>query len=99
MAAPPNPWHEERYEIVAITASAKRHAHSGAADHTQYHGLGLGLDLAERLGGVGFAMETFRMTPEETVWHGLLRDLRLYVAFRELLPRAVGAAAAPEAPG
>ena len=53
----------------------------------------------ERLCGAGFTMETFRMTPEAKVWHGLLRDLWLHVASRELLPPATGAASVREARG
>jgi len=86
---------EERHEIVAITASAERRAHLGAADHTLYHGLDS--DMTDRLCGAGFAMETFGMTPKGTVWHGLLRDLWLYVASRQFLRRATGEAGVREA--
>ena len=83
---------------MAITASAKRHAHVGAANHTRYQGLDLGLDVVDRLCGAASPMETFGMTSEETMRRGLLRELWLYVAAMQLLPPAAREAAVREAP-
>jgi hypothetical protein len=44
-------------------------------------------------------MEKFRMTPEDEVWHGLLRDLPLYAASGDLFSPAAGAAGVREARG
>ena len=62
-------------------------------------GLDSGLELAERLCGLGFARETFPMTPEEKVWHGLLPALWLDAACRKLRPPAARAAGVGEARG
>lgn len=78
LTVPVNPSRQETYENPAITAPAERHAHFSAADHVRYYGL----DFADRLREAGFVVETFRMTPEEEVRYGLLRDEWLYVAHR-----------------
>ena len=49
---------------------------SAREDHVRYYGL----DFADRLAEVGFMVTTFRLTPEEEVRYGLLRDEWLYVA-------------------
>ena len=73
---PINPTRHSTYENPAIVSKAERWAHFSAHDHLRYYGL----DFADRLTEAGFAVETFRMTPEEEVRYGLLRDEWLYVA-------------------
>ena len=65
---------------LAITAPAQRHAHFSAEDHVRYYGL----DFADRLADAGFTVATFRLTPEEEVQFGLLRDEWLYIATKHL---------------
>ena len=57
---------------------AERWAHFSAHDHLRYYGL----DFAERLTEAGFHVETFRVSPEEEVRYGLLRDECIFVAAR-----------------
>ena len=38
------------------------------------------MDFADRLAEAGFVTETFRVSPEEEVTYGLLRDEWIYVA-------------------
>ncbi len=73
---PINATRQTTYENPAIAGKAERWAHFSAHDHLRYYGL----DFADRLTGAGFAVETFRMTPEQEVQYGLLRDEWLYVA-------------------
>ena len=61
---------------AAITGKAERRAHFSAHDHLRYYGT----DFADRLSGVGFAVETFRMPQEQEVRYGLLRDEWIYIA-------------------
>lgn len=82
LTVPVNTSRQETYENPAITAPAGRFAHFGAADHVRYYGL----DFADRLREAGFAVETFRMRPEEEVRYGLLRFEWLYVASKRPLP-------------
>jgi predicted SAM-dependent methyltransferase len=76
LTVPLNASRQETYENPAITAPAERHAHFSAEDHVRYYGL----DFADRLAEAGFAVTTFRLTPEQEVRYGLLRDEWLYVA-------------------
>ncbi len=76
LTVPLNASRQQTYESPAITAPAERHAHFSAEDHVRYYGL----DFADRLAEVGFKVTTFRVTPEEEVCYGLLRDEWLYVA-------------------
>jgi len=73
---PINATRQTTYENPAIAGKAERWAHFSAHDHLRYYGL----DFADRLTGAGFSVETFRMTPEDEVRFGLLRDEWLYVA-------------------
>ena len=41
-----------------------------------------GLDFADRLAAVGFAVETFRLPPEQEVRYGLLRDEWITIALK-----------------
>jgi len=78
LTVPINPTRQETYEYSAAVSPAQRHAHFSAADHVRYYGL----DFADRLRSAGFAVETFRVTPQEEGHYGLLRDEWLYVATR-----------------
>jgi len=82
LTTPINPSRQTTYENPTITAPAARHAHFSAEDHVRYYGL----DFADRLVQAGFTVTTFRMTPEEEVHYGLLRDEWLYVATKETSP-------------
>jgi len=76
LSAPINATRQTTYENPAITEPAERAAHFSAHDHVRYYGL----DFADRLDEVGFQVETFRVSPEEEVKHGLLRDEWIYIA-------------------
>ncbi len=78
LTVPINPTRQETYENPAITDPAARHAHFSAADHVRQYGL----DFSDRLTSVGFSVEVFRVSPEQEVRHGLLRDEWLYVAWK-----------------
>jgi predicted SAM-dependent methyltransferase len=86
LTVPVNTSRHETYENPAVTAPAERHAHFSAEDHVRYYGL----VFADRLREAGFAVETFRMTPEEEVRYGLLRDEWLYVGHKKPLAPAAG---------
>jgi len=75
LSVPINPT-RPTYENPAITGKAERRAHFSAHDHLRYYGT----DFADRLSGVGFAVETFRMPQEQEVRYGLLRDEWIYIA-------------------
>ena len=64
------------HENPAITSHAARWAHFSAHDHLRYYGL----DFADRLVEAGFTVETFRVSPEDEVTYGLLRDEWIYIA-------------------
>jgi len=64
------------YENPSITTAPERWAHFSAHDHLRYYGL----DFTERLTEAGFHVETFRVSPEEEVRYGLLRDECIFVA-------------------
>ncbi len=76
LTTPINATRRETYEDPAIVGETARWAHFSAHDHVRYYGL----DFAERLAGVGFVVETFRVSPEDEVKYGLLRDEWIYVA-------------------
>ena len=80
LTVPLNASRQQTYENLAITAPAQRHAHFSAEDHVRYYGL----DFADRLADAGFTVATFRLTPEEEVQFGLLRDEWLYIATKHL---------------
>jgi len=64
------------YENPSITTAPERWAHFSAHDHLRYYGL----DFTERLTEAGFHVETFRVSPEEEVRYGLLRDECIFIA-------------------
>jgi SAM-dependent methyltransferase len=76
LSVPINPTRRQTYENPAVTTPAERWAHFSAHDHKRYYGL----DFADRLEQVGFAVETFRVSPEEEVRYGLLRDEWITIA-------------------
>ena len=78
LTVPINASRHTTYENPAVTDAKHRRAHFGADDHVRYYGL----DFADRLRDVGFEVETFRLSPEDEVTYGLLRDEWLTVAHR-----------------
>lgn len=76
LSVPVNGTRDATYENPAITAKAERFVHFGAEDHKRLYGL----DFAERLAGVGFVVETFRMPQHDEVRFGLLPGEWLYLA-------------------
>jgi SAM-dependent methyltransferase len=78
LTVPLNASRAETYENPAITRPAERHAHFSAEDHVRYYGL----DFTDRLAAAGFATEIFRLSPEQEVRYGLLRDEWLTVAHK-----------------
>jgi SAM-dependent methyltransferase len=70
LTVPINATRSNTYENPRIAAAAERWAHFSAHDHVRYYGL----DFADRLKRAGFQVETFRVSPEEEVKYGLLRD-------------------------
>ena len=75
LSVPINPT-RPTYENPAITGKAERRAHFSAHDHLRYYGV----DFADRLGQIGFEVETFRMPQDQEVRYGLLRDEWIYIA-------------------
>lgn len=94
-SVPVNTSREETYENPAITAPVERDAHFTAEDHIRYYAL----ESAERVCEAEFEAETFRMTPEEKVLYGSLRDDWLDVASETPLLPAAGQLGAPEPRG
>ena len=76
LSVPLNASRQETYENPAVSGNAARWAHFSAHDHLRYYGM----DFADRLAAVGFAVETFRVSPEDEVKYALLRDEWIYVA-------------------
>jgi SAM-dependent methyltransferase len=76
LSVPINPTRQQTYENPGVTTAAGRWAHFSDKDHRRYYGL----DFAERLSRTGFEVQTFRMSPEEEVQYGLLRDECIYIA-------------------
>ena len=78
LTVPINATRSNTYENPRIIAAAERWAHFSAHDHVRYYGL----DFADRLKHAGFQVETFRMSPEEEVKYGLLRDEWITIAHK-----------------
>ena len=78
LTVPVNPTREATYENPEVTSPVARNAHFNAPDHKRFYGL----DFADRLTGVGFQVETFRMTQPKEVEYGLLPMEWLYIATR-----------------
>lgn len=75
LSVPINATRHMTYENPTIISEAGRRAHFSAHDHKRYYGL----DFADRLTEVGFQVETFRMSFEEEIEYGLLRDEWIYI--------------------
>lgn len=76
LTTPINATRQTTYENSSITTSAARWAHFSAHDHVRYYGR----DFTDRLAEAGFQVETFRVSPEQEVKYGLLRDEWIYLA-------------------
>jgi len=76
LSAPINATRQQTYENPSVTSAEARYAHFSQADHVRYYGL----DFADRLAEAGFAVETFRLSPEQEVTYGLLRDEWITIA-------------------
>jgi SAM-dependent methyltransferase len=75
LSVPINATRDATYENPAITSGAGREAHFSGRDHKRYYGL----DFAERLTAAGFQVETFRVSFEEEIEYGLLRDELIHI--------------------
>jgi predicted SAM-dependent methyltransferase len=78
LTVPINATRQTTYENPSITAGPERWAHFSAHDHVRYYGL----DFSDRLASVGFNVETFRVSPEDEVKYGLLRDEWITIAWK-----------------
>jgi predicted SAM-dependent methyltransferase len=78
LTVPINTTRSNTYENPRVTAAAERWAHFSAHDHVRYYGL----DFADRLKRAGFQVDTFRVSPEEEVKYGLLRDEWITIAHK-----------------
>jgi SAM-dependent methyltransferase len=76
LTVPINATRPVTYENPSITAEAERWAYFSAHDHVRYYGM----DFMDRLAEVGFQVDTFRLSPEDEVKYGLLRDEWVTVA-------------------
>lgn len=76
LSVPINATRLTTYENPGATSAAARWAHFSAHDHVRYYGM----DFAARLAEAGFKVETFRVSPEEEVKYGLLRDEWITIA-------------------
>jgi SAM-dependent methyltransferase len=76
LSVPINATRHATYENPAITSPSEREAHFSADDHKRYYGL----DFADRLNEAGFQVETFRVSFENEIKFGLLRDEWMYIA-------------------
>jgi SAM-dependent methyltransferase len=76
VSVPINASRPQTYENTAIVTPEQRHAHFSAEDHCRYYGL----DFAVRLSEAGFRPSVFRVSPEEEVRYGLLRDEWITIA-------------------
>jgi len=76
ITVPINTSRYETYRNPLVTSAAQRLAHFGGTDHKRYYGL----DFENLLSSHGFAVDTFRISPEQEVRYGLLRDEWIYIA-------------------
>jgi SAM-dependent methyltransferase len=70
LSVPINATRQLTHETPLATTPEQRFAHFSGEDHRRFYGL----DFADRLVGVGFHVATFRVSPEDEVRYGLLRD-------------------------
>ena len=78
LTVPINATRHDTYENASVTGAANLWAHFSAHDHVRYYGL----DFADRLAEAGFQVETFRVSPEDEVKYGLLRDEWITIAHK-----------------
>jgi SAM-dependent methyltransferase len=70
LSVPINATRQLTHETPLATTPEQRFAHFSGVDHKRSYGL----DFADRLVGAGFRVATFRVSPENEVRYGLLRD-------------------------
>ena len=75
---------QQIYENPLATSPEQRFAHFGGGDHRRF----CGLDFAERLVRAGIGVATFRVSLEEEVRYGLLRDEWLTIASKPVTQAA-----------
>jgi SAM-dependent methyltransferase len=83
LSVPINASRQETYENPNITTPHERLAHFSGEDHLRYYGL----DFADRLAAEGFVVEIFRLSPDQEVTYGLLRDEWITIAWKPLSAR------------
>jgi SAM-dependent methyltransferase len=76
LTVPINATRHDTYENPAVTGATEQWAHFSAHDHVRYYGL----DFADRLAEAGFQVDQFRVSPEDEVKYGLLRDEWITIA-------------------
>ena len=76
LSVPINATRQQTYENPLATSPEQRFAHFSGEDHKRFYGL----DFAEPLVRAGFRVATFRVSPEDEVRYGLLRDEWLTIA-------------------
>lgn len=73
----PQNWaREETYENSALTTKAERYAHYLDESHLRYYGR----DFPQRVAEAGFAVEGWRMPPEDEAGYGLAKEDVLWIA-------------------
>lgn len=75
LSIPQNWSRENAFEDPQFDTEATRTAAYGTRDHRRYYGA----DFADRIGEVGFAMESFRATPQEEVRYSMARDEVIHI--------------------
>jgi predicted SAM-dependent methyltransferase len=76
LSVPINATRQHTYENPAIVSPKDRFAHFSGEDHVRYYGL----DFTDRLAEAGFKVTNFRLSPENEVRYGLLRNEWLIIA-------------------
>jgi hypothetical protein len=76
LSVPINGTRAKTYENPAITDPNARYYHFRGYDHKRLYGL----DFSDLLESAGFAVEIFRLPPDQEIRYGLLPDEWLYIA-------------------
>ena len=76
LSVPINASRQLTHETPLATSPEQRFAHFSGEDHRRFYGL----DFGERVVRAGFCVVTFRVSPEDEVRYGLLRDEWLTIA-------------------
>ena len=84
LSVPINATRQLTHENALATSPEQRYAHFSGEDHRRFYGL----DFADRLAGAGFNVATFRVSPEDEVRYGLLRDEWLTIATKPVMQTA-----------